>query len=768
MWIAYRFLLVLLGIVLVNLQLALHEGESPWRDFAIRLATRSAPGLAAILALALAVVYMMRPSFRARFESILGGTDSPKQSAESSGRLWNLTGWIVLVGGFVGLQILEPYYFTQDDALVGELPPILLSCRSLWEGVFPDWNPYVFLGSPMAPIGFSGITYPPQLLSYAIARHVLGNECATIEVFAALHLIAGFAAMRHLCRRIGMNAMPANLSAIFYVFAGCILIMGRSWHFFVPNAVWLPLAGIALRRFREGPVGWKWILGVGGLLGLSYHAGFPQIAAILGMFLVLGMGCIALGDRLPLRRLAPVPAALLLGAGLSAPLLLHQLQYTGGLERAAPMEDGIYDDLFGALLPYPLAQTGFPTPWGSVHVEKMGHFYFFGGLFALLFALQAMYFWLYLPDGAVWARSWWVPCGIFALLMVLGEPAFLWRGVAALPMSKLFLRYTIRFYPWLAFCAVLAGGLILERFLAILPRRQRWEWIVGGAMLGVLAYHLSMCRPSFYSYGFRPFPELPAEFESVFHPYDDKSFVGDKNSRRLVSWSQLRSSAPDYYASLPLNMPHYYQAPSILGYDPIIEGQPRMAEVYQQMRENPVNACKVYGVGWHLFSYPEPPVVSPNRRMHTMERAMALEPAYRKLLEAEFVMLAESQGTKLKELAGVDPLAFATERPDRPLPLRLHCRGVDVDVAMLTAGTPVTVNFLWYPHMRLYLDSQPIDLAPDHWQRVTTSLPCVGSQLSLRFEPPWLKTCAVGACLGLVALLLGWMGLRKQAVGADV
>src|SRR5205807_9269199 len=178
-------------------------------------------------------------------------------------RFWNLAGWLFLIGGFGGLECMQPYYFTQDDALVGELPGILLGCRSLWEGTFPDWNPYVFMGAPLATIGFWAITYPPQLLSYAIARHLLANEFATMEVFAALHLVVGFVAMRHLSRRIGMGAMTANIAALSFVFAGCILIMGRSWHAFIANAVWLPLLGIAIQQFREAPVGWKWIIGVG-------------------------------------------------------------------------------------------------------------------------------------------------------------------------------------------------------------------------------------------------------------------------------------------------------------------------------------------------------------------------------------------------------------------------------------------------------------------------------------------------------------------------
>ena len=222
-----------------------------------------------------------------------------------------------------------------------------------------------------------------------------------MEVFAALHLLAGFLAMRHLCRRIGMGACVANISALSFVLAGCILIMGRSWHAFIANAVWLPLLGIAIQRFREGPVGWKWVLGVGATLGLSYHAGFPQIVAILGMFLVFGLATVAIAEP----HLACLPGGdgdtgpgsrRRLGA---RPLLLHHLQMTGGHERFVPTEDGVYDSLHAALLPYPLAEAELPTHWGKRPIsKKTGHFYFFGGLFAALFAAQAVGFWICFPN----------------------------------------------------------------------------------------------------------------------------------------------------------------------------------------------------------------------------------------------------------------------------------------------------------------------------------------------------------------------------------
>lgn len=739
----------------------------PGRDvFISYFLASSAPGLTLVLLLALTTLIGSYLPIRDAFRSALGITAPPFVTPDSNVRWWSAIGCAGLIVGFSALEFMQPYYFTQDDVMVGELPAVVLGCRSLWAGVFPDWNPYVFLGAPLAPMGFWSITYPPMLASYAVARHVLGDECATMEVFAALHLLAGFFAQRLLCRRIGMSAFVANLAALSFVFAGCILIMGRSWHYFIAYAVWLPMLGLAIERFRQGPVGWKWAAGVGLIFGLAYHAGFPQIVANLGIFFCAAIAAVAIGDRLPFRRVAIVAPAFLFGIGLSAPLLLHHLQMTGGHERFTPNEPGVYDQLQGAFLPYPLAMAELPIHWGSFDVEKMGHFYFFGGLFAVLFALQAVGFWTCWPDRSAWARAWWVPCGMFAFLLLLGDPGMLWKAMAELPMSKFYLRYSIRFYPLFAFCAILGGGLVLERILAVLRQRRSAEVVVGVLMSGVLAYHLAMCQSSFYTYGFRAYPELPAGFEETFHPYADKQFVSDKNSRRIASWTTLRSVSPDYYASLPLNLPHYYQVPSVFGYDPVVEGQPRVAQVYRKFEQDPVAAYKAYGVGWHLCSVPETPTASPNKGSWFNEHTVNHERAYRRLPKAELKVLQHSQGVTLYELPDVDPLAFGDTKTKSALPMHLHGRGADVDVTSLAAGARVTLNFLWQPQMTCTLDGEVLTLEADEWQRIVTTLPRPGWTLAFRYEPPWLQTCTVGAGICAVALsfawLLGWFGRRDE------
>lgn len=734
--------------------------------FLAHVGQRAAPGLIVVMVLAMAV--WLGAFYFGDYWPQVFGLEQANQADPATEHVhaWDWIGWITLISGLIALQCIEPYYFTQDDALVGELPGIILGCRSLWEGTFPDWNPYVFLGAPLATIGFWAITYPPQLISYAIARHVLDNELATMEVFAILHLIVGFIAMRYLSRRVGMSGMSANVAALSFVFAGCILIMGRSWHAFIANAVWLPLLGIAIQRMREGPVGWSWVIGVGVVLGMSYHAGFPQIVAILGLFFVVGVASVVIGDGLSWQRWMPAIPAVLLGVGIAAPLLLHHLEMMGGHERFVPEEFGIYDQLAGAALPYPLAQAELPTRWGTEHADKMGHFYFFGGVFGILFALQAVAFWLTMPDRSAWAQAWWIPCGVLSLLLVLGEPAGLWQGLSQLPMSKFFLRYSFRFFPWLAFCAILSGGLMIDRTLVAFGAQNRqadaetqpvahsswWSWAAGALILVLLAYHVAMCRPSFYSYGFRPYPDLPTEFTAVFHSSGDPGVIGAANSTRVASWHPLRSTSPDFYRALPLNLPHYYRVPGIFGYDPVVEGQPRMAEVYRRLAETPIEACRAYGVGWHLFDA--------TRGDRKMERTFPCEPAFHVLEKTPMRTLARAGATTLKELDGVDPLAFAN---GRTLPMRLHGRGADVDVSNLQSGTQVTINFLWYPHMRLELDGVALGVGKDYWQRITTTLPCAGSTLSLRYTPPWGKTCGIGAGLCVVAMFLAWGAFRLAA-----
>lgn len=185
-------------------------------------------------------------------------------NGECSARLWFGAGLAFVAAAVLLLELINPFFFCQDDALVLELPAVLLAMRSLWQGVTATYNPFIFLGSPTPSIG--GF-YPPMPLAYAIARHLLGNESATFEVFAAMHVLAGYCLAFLFARRLGIGPPLAALASATFVLSGPVLVMARCWHSFSVLPFFIPLFALLADRLRRGPVDWLWPVAVGLALG---------------------------------------------------------------------------------------------------------------------------------------------------------------------------------------------------------------------------------------------------------------------------------------------------------------------------------------------------------------------------------------------------------------------------------------------------------------------------------------------------------------------
>ena len=315
---------------------------------------------------------------------------TPDQGAHAprSPVFWNWIGFLFLAAVLGFLEYRDPYFFTQDDNLIESLPMILTGCRSIWRLEIPEYNPFIYFGSPLLSLGMYALTYPPTLLSYAIARYGLNQEYATVEVFAIMHLVAGFFLIRHLCRKLGAGAFPANLAGLSCVLSGSAIIMGRCWFNFVPLMVWTPVLFLGLVRLVEKPATWTWVVGVGVAAGMAFHVGFSQVAIYLNVFFCLAVIYLVIAGTLPWRRALAVFPALAMGAGLALPLVYQQWLFSRGIEREPIVDKGIAVGLPGFVLPYPFVETSLPFPMGDEHLEYMGHFYFFGGVLALLFMFQ--------------------------------------------------------------------------------------------------------------------------------------------------------------------------------------------------------------------------------------------------------------------------------------------------------------------------------------------------------------------------------------------
>jgi hypothetical protein len=708
-----------------------------------------ASGLLIIVFLAAALLLFLLcrklPQLKAKLRDWLDGNRETTLAGGWSGRLWFATGAVVVSLALAWLEITQPYCFTQDDALVGEMPGVLASCRSVWNGVLPDYNPYDHMGAPALSVG--GGTYPVTYLAYAVARHLLGNEYATLEVFAILHILAGYAAVYWASRLAGMGRMPAVAASLSFVLSGSILIMGRSWHTFLPVVVWMPLLAVAVMKMARGPVSWKWFLASGLSLGIAYHAEFPQLWAYSAVFFVLAIVWLVGLGRIPLRRSLWVLPALLLAIAMALPLLTVQLGLASDMNRPSGYGGGVGDGLLAMLLPYPLVGAHHPNGWGSLNAEYMGQLFYFGTLFAMLWAVSALALIAAWPGRSVWAAHVWTVCAGVALWLAVGHEGGLWTLLGKLPVLGTINNQPFRLLPLFVLFSVLSGGVLLERWLQRVSRRRVWEAALMVVLLIAIGYHVTLCCCSFYDYGFRPYPELPDEIASLVRR-DAAQTTG-----RIASWAPLRSTEPSYALALPHNLPSIYALPAFGGYNPLVQWKTPFLFVRDRLHNDPTGAARAYGVRWFLkHRTADEPVFSPNPCARILERQVRYDAEFRQIKFSRVHHWPGLPDVAVMELDEVDPLCFVADASKRALPFRCDGAGIDVNLGRPSSASAVVVNFLWYPDITATVDGRVVPCRRDAWYRITVDVPAGAKGLAIRYQPAWRTGILRG--LGLAGLSL--------------
>lgn len=682
----------------------------------------------------------------------------------ASGRLWFWAGLVFVAVAVAFLELVNPLYFCQDDALVGELPSILLAMRATWQGMPVGYNPFIFMGSPIPSLaGF----YPPLHLSYAIARDLLGNEYATLDVFAIAHIIAGYCFTFALARRLGAGPVFAAIAGLTYVLSGSVLVMARCWHAFSVLAAFIPLFALFVDHLRTGPVTWRWSVGLGLALGCYYHAGFPQLFVLGCGIMLVHAAVLAGGGFVPWRRLAWLVPSLALGAAVAMPLFYQQWRFSRELPKnEAAFGWGIGSGLVSMLLPYPLAGGSLPNGWGNENLQWGGHFYYFGtvllaGFLAAVFAVARRWAGAAQghagPDGGTATapsslQLTLVIPAVVALLLSLGEWGGLWWLMDRLPVG---LRNNpFRVFPWFVLYACVSGARFFEGFVS--DRRpaagrsaeaQRLLDRAGIAGVGLMLVGLHLTRVvgiSFYTYGFRPYPPLPRELAAILGP-DEAG-----HQQRFLSSAALQSSDPSYPLAVPRNLPCVYGIPGFFGYDPVIERLGRYTSCVQRVTANPQAALAAYGVRWllvHRIAWSGDELHSEN----PLEKMVVFGHVLASLVRNPQVSLPElNDFVRVFEIPDAAPLAFDVAEPARPLPLRMTAAGLDIDLRPTEMPRSVVANFLRYPDISATADGKPVEVSEDEWQRIVMDVPPGATAVRIRYSPPLAPGRAVALVLAIV------------------
>jgi hypothetical protein len=387
---------------------------------------------------------------------------------------------VVLATGFVALVAFLPFarpmlageaFFFRD--LSRQFFPLRrFAVEGLRSGELRYWNPFLHEGEPLhiLPVG-----YPLDLLQ------VLQPDEAGLSLSLALHVPLAALAFAALARSLGCGWIPAAGGALVYALGGFAL-SSLNLYVYAQAVAWAPLVMLGLRRAARD--GGRWIVA----------ASFATAAAAstLGAEVVLQavvLGMVLAPPPAGLRMAGRVAAALLLGAGLAAPVLMPVASLVSDSARGAglPVDVVVAHSVHPLTLPQIViaAWHGNPTDivnqWWGANFFPQGFPYVLSlylGASALTLACAA-------PKGYDGPGLRLTVCLVVGLLLCVGR----WIGLAplveALPALRAF-RFPVKAFFTVHACVALLLALGLER-LAGAREASGWRLVAGlGALGGAL------------------------------------------------------------------------------------------------------------------------------------------------------------------------------------------------------------------------------------------------------------------------------------------
>jgi hypothetical protein len=752
----------------VVLHTPVHETQSqPWRHVLDPLFIAKTCPRALLLLLTAVVGFCLllrlksvRPLERVLLESLCEpATDRRKRFSGSS--MWIVFGLVTVAAALVILESIEPFYFVQDDNFANVLPAILQGCRSIFHGEFPDFDPCQWMGMPNAGKGAYTLLYPPTVASYAIARWGLGNENYTLEVFAAMHLLAGYLASFAAARIAGLRPSLAYVLGISFVLSGYVLFVGRAWHAVLTLVLWLPLLFCCMELWLQGRARVRWVLLTGLTIGGFYYTGFAQywfyVMLLLAFTAVIAVIC----GRVAGRQLIWPILASLLGLALLLPQLIVQLEITRGMaEKAANYGWGFEQGLLATIAPFPLTRAeGFMELPANRELVLETQWYYAGTFLmaCAFFTLGAMLVYRF-------RRGWlgqhpWTATAIVALWLGMGREGILWNVMGSLPVIRAVNHHPHRLMPMFVFFALVVGGTFMERLLRRTTSRK-WEYVIAVATTALMVYHVSLARNSLWCYGDRPYPELPQEIAQRVLPNSNPT------AGRIWSYAPFRASLPGFANALPLSLPSAYGAYGFDGYDPIIEARPETHAFQDKFAASPAEASRAYGIRWVLVANADYYKKECDYWRTAIKSDWCSDfsdsswSAYQKASLPAAKLRVHRPEVSLYELPDANPMAFDRANPRTPLSIEFHGWGAEVQ-ASGTGLRNVVVNIAQRPWLRAASEKQPLASSADSWGRMEVQVPDGINQFQVYCDLPWRRGVLMAAGVA-TATLAGTILIRKR------
>ncbi|MCE1247376.1 MAG: hypothetical protein LWY06_12085 [Firmicutes bacterium] len=633
------------------------------------------------------------------------------------------------------LEKRDTFFFTTDDNLVQFLPNINLGAESFFSGVFPSWNPWQCLGTPLADQGIYALTYPPTYLSYYIAKNFLGSELLTLEVFASFHILAGYAAAFYTFRKMGSSSLISAAGAVSFVLSGYILIAGRSWFYMLPLALWLPLFVLIIHELLFGKPGVKWTILSGLAIGLFFHAGNVQMWFYAMMFLFIPVLVLFFMGKAGYSKIGWLICAATIGIAVAAPLLLPQLALTRDLNRSF-WGIGIIQGIAAFVFPSPICKgmsaNDLATSAGN------GHIYYSGTVFFLIAYILFFFILFYRVSIAEFVKkNIWYLLAAVAFVFGIGKAGVLWTLALDLPMFSKF-SHPFKLIPYITIFVITGGVVIIERVLGDNKNREKFRLTISCVVFLLMIYHCFCPIKPFYIYADKPYGKLPDELIKIIKP--DNSITYRIANASEGSVYEVRSEKPGFYNFAPHDYPTVFRIPSAAGYEPFVAKSPVYVNIYdaleQRKSKKQFDILKACSVKW-FFVYGK-------KLIDEMGSNTELKKIYQ----------FPDPDVAVFELSGALPVAYEWKNPEKALPVEFSTAGAFVNLNGISPGSDITISILNRPGLKVESGGNSIEMLPEKTGLVHIKAPQNPGVLTIKYEAPWKKGIAAGIILLIGAFLM--------------
>ena len=291
----------------------------------------------------------------------MGSTAKLAKTSAWSERGFDLAAVTVLI--VLDILLFWPVFFTGafvprggGDLVSFIYPRYAFVAHAIRQGVLPLWDPYLFGGQPYLADVQSGLLYPLNLLTFALARNF---DYHKLELLAIGHYaLAGIFAYA-LGRQLRLSRFGALTAGM--VWEGSGFLVAHLGHYnLIAVAIWAPLVLALLQPALEGR-SLAWVAAAAAALAVSTFAGHTQLSLYTGLLVVIYVLGYALGNRVwvtPLR-------SLVILAGWSVLLCFVQLWPSYQLTQQSIRSDITYADATAfAFLPQKLILLLVPHFYG--------------------------------------------------------------------------------------------------------------------------------------------------------------------------------------------------------------------------------------------------------------------------------------------------------------------------------------------------------------------------------------------------------------------